>query len=159
MSVFTRAAAVFALSLLAFSPSAFAHEFKAGSVEIGHPWSRATPPGAKVGAGYLTLKNEGSTPDRLVSATSPASAKVEVHEMAVKDGVMTMRPVTGGVEIPPGQTVAFKPSSFHLMLTDLKAPLKTGDKVPLTLIFEKGGAVEVYLQVEKMTAADSKDGE
>ncbi|GGD94227.1 hypothetical protein GCM10011390_11190 [Aureimonas endophytica] len=143
---------------VAFGASASsAHEFKAGSVEIEHPWSRATPPGAKVGAGYLGLKNEGSAADRLIGMASPAAERVEIHDMALDNGVMTMRPVTGGLEIPPGKTVTFKPSGLHLMLIDLKAPLKLGDKVPLTLTFEKGGKVDVYLQVDKMGATGSDD--
>ena len=77
--------------------SVLAHEFKVGDLEIGHPWSRATPAGAKVAGGYFTITNNGSTPDRLVSISSDISEKAELHEMGVKDGVMTMRPVTGGL--------------------------------------------------------------
>jgi periplasmic copper chaperone A len=89
-----------------------AHEFKAGDIEVMHPWSRATPEGAKVAAGYAVLKNDGSSPDRLVSATGEIAGKTEIHEMAVDaNGVMTMRPVPGGLEIPAGGTVELKPGS------------------------------------------------
>ncbi len=81
---------------------AAAQEFKTGSIEIDNPWSRATPKGAKVAAGYLVIKNNGTAPDRLVDGTSPAAGKVEVHEMSMDKGVMKMRPVSGGLEIKPG---------------------------------------------------------
>ena len=89
--------------------------------------------GAKIGGGYLTIENKGATPDKLIGGASPAAAKVEVHEMAMKDGVMTMRPVKGGLSIPPGQSITLAPGGYHIMLMELKAPLKQGDKVPVTL--------------------------
>lgn len=146
--------AVFALALsFAGLHSAFAHEFKLGNIEIDHPWSRATPPGAKVAGGYFTIVNHGSAPDRLVSVTSDISAKAEVHEMAVKDGVMTMRPVAGGLDIPAGGKIELKPGGYHLMLMGLKQPAKAGESFPATLTFEKAGSVTVEFQVEAMGAA------
>ena len=127
--------------------AAAAQEFKAGSLEIDHPWSRATPKGAKVGAGYLTIKNTGTTPDRLVGGTSPSAGKVEIHEMSMDKGVMKMRPVPEGVEIKPGQTVELKPSSFHLMIMDLKQPIERGKPFKASLTFEKAGPVEVEFDV------------
>jgi copper(I)-binding protein len=146
--------ATLALALFAAIPfMAAAHDFKAGDLTIGHPWSRATPGGAKVGGGYLTITNKGSAPDRLVGATAAAvSDHVEIHEMAFKDGVMTMRPQPNGVTIEPGKTVAFSPGSYHLMLMGLKAPLKEGDRVKAELTFEKAGKVEVTINVEGMGA-------
>src|SRR5690606_25228833 len=92
---------VFTLALIfAGAHGVLAHEFKFGDLEIGHPWSRATPHGAQVAGGYMTITNQGSSADRLVSVSSDISDKAEIHEMAVKDGVMTMRPVEGGLEIP-----------------------------------------------------------
>src|SRR5690606_32451445 len=129
--------------------AATAHDYKLGALEIGHPWSRATLPGAKVSAGYLTVKNHGSTPDRLVSATAGIAGKGEIHEMTVKDGVMNMRPVTGGVEIPAGGEVKLEPGAYHLMFMELKAPAVEGVKFPGTLTFEKAGTVEVEFAVEK----------
>ena len=73
-----------------------AQEFKSGELTIDHPWSRATPTGAKVAAGYMTIMNKGAAPDRLIGASTSAAGRVELHEMAMKDGVMTMRPVSGG---------------------------------------------------------------
>jgi len=146
-------AAAFALALsFAGLHGALAHEFKLGDLEIEHPWSRATPPGAKVAGGYFTVVNHGGAADRLVSVTSDISARAEVHEMAVKDGVMTMRPVDGGVEIPAGGKVELKPGGYHLMLMDLKRPAKQGETFPATLTFEKAGSVVVQFQVEGMNA-------
>ncbi|MBB6465796.1 copper chaperone PCu(A)C [Aminobacter carboxidus] len=144
--------AVFALLLLlASTPQLLAHGFKAGDLEIGHPWSRATPAGAKVAAGYLSVKNNGSQPDRLVSVQSDVSEKAEIHEMAVDaKGVMTMRQVTGGVEIPAGGEVALKPGAYHIMFIGLKAQVKEGDKFSGTLTFEKAGTVTVEFQADKM---------
>ncbi len=127
-----------------------AHEFKVGDIEIGHPWSRATPIGAKVAGGYFTITNKGSSPDRLLSISSDVSDKAELHEMAVKDGVMTMRPVVGGLEIPAGGTVALAPGGYHLMFVGLKQQPKQGEKFSATLTFEKAGAVTVDFAVEGM---------
>ena len=147
-------AAALALTILLAGPwAAFAHEFKLGDLEIDHPWSRATPPGAKVAGGYFTVANHGGTPDRLISVTSNIAAKAEVHEMAVKDGVMTMRPVEGGLEIPAGGKVELKPGGYHLMLMGLKRPAKQGEAFPATLTFEKAGSITVEFQVEGMNAA------
>jgi copper(I)-binding protein len=143
--------AVFAFALLfAGLHGALAHEFKLGDLEIDHPWSRATPPGAQVAGGYMTITNHGSDADRLVSISSDISGKAEVHAMTVKDGVMTMRPVEGGLEIPAGATVALKPGAFHVMFMDLKTPPQQGKTFPATLTFEKAGSVDVEFAVEGM---------
>ncbi|WP_217577910.1 copper chaperone PCu(A)C [Mesorhizobium sp. GbtcB19] len=150
--------AVLALLLLfACIPAALAHEFKVGDLEIEHPWSRATPPGAKVAGGYFTVVNKGSAPDRLLSITSDISEKAELHAMGVKDGVMTMRPVEGGLEIPAGGKVALKPGAYHLMFTGLKRQPKQGEKFPATLTFEKAGSVKVEFLVEGMGETGSGD--
>jgi copper(I)-binding protein len=126
---------------------AAAQEFKAGSIEIDNPWSRATPKGAKVAAGYLVIKNNGTDPDRLVGGTSPAAGKVEVHEMSMDKGVMKMRPVSGGLEIKPGETVELKPGAFHLMILDLKQQIESGKPFKASLNFEKAGPVEIQFNV------------
>jgi copper(I)-binding protein len=140
-----------ALVCLAAAPSRAA-EVKAGDLVISQAWSRATPGGAKTGAGFLTIENKGSTPDRLVAVSGDFAGKIEVHEMAVKNGVMTMRPVENGLTIEPGKTVALAPGGYHLMMLDLKAPLKQGDKLPVTLQFEKAGTVAVTLDVQGVGA-------
>ncbi len=145
--------AAFATALVFVSiDAAAAHEFKIGAIEIGHPWSRATPPGAKVGGGYVTITNEGDTPDRLVAATFEGSASAEIHEMAVKDGVMTMRELADGLPIPAHETVTLAPSGLHLMFVGLKAPLVQGTEVKGTLTFEKAGTVEVAFAVDAIGA-------
>lgn len=138
--------------VLAGDSAALAADVKAGDLVIGQAWSRATPGGAKTGAGYLTIENKGSAPDRLVAVSGEVAGKIEVHEMAVKDGVMTMRPLDQGLAIEPGKTVALAPGGYHLMLLDLKQPLKQGDKLPLTLQFEKAGKVAVTLDVQSVGA-------
>lgn len=149
---------VFTLALIfAGAHGVLAHEFKFGDLEIGHPWSRATPHGAQVAGGYMTITNQGSSADRLVSVSSDISDKAEIHEMAVKDGVMTMRPVEGGLEIPAGATVELKPGGYHLMLMGLKRPLAKGESFPASLTFEKAGSVTVEFRVEGIgAAADSE---
>lgn len=142
----------FALALLfAMTHSLWAHEFKAGDIEILHPWSRATPEGAKVAAGYLVLKNHGNSADRLVSATGEVAGMTQVHEMAVDvKGVMTMKQLADGLEIPAGGEVTLKPGSFHIMFMGLKQPVREGRSFKGTLTFEKAGTVEVEYSVDAM---------
>lgn len=142
----------FTLALLfAMTHPLSAHEFKAGDIEIVHPWSRATPEGAKVAAGYLVLKNHGSSADRLVSATGEVAGITQVHEMAVDaNGVMTMKQLADGLEIPAGGEVTLKPGSFHIMFMDLKKPVRQGEPFKGTLTFEKAGTVEVDYSVDAM---------
>jgi len=127
-----------------------AAEFHAGSLDISCPYSRATPSGASIAAGYVTIKNTGTTADRLISGSSDAAAKFEVHEMSMDNGVMKMRPVQGGLEIKPGETVELKPQGLHIMFVGLKKPLKPGDHVKATLVFEKAGKVDVDFDVTGM---------
>jgi copper(I)-binding protein len=129
-----------------------AQEVKVGDLSITQAWSRATPGGAKIGVGYLTIENKGSAPDRLTSVSAEVAGKVEVHEMAMKDSVMTMRPLDKGLVIDPGKTVKLAAGGSHLMLFDLKNPLKQGDKVPVTLEFEKAGKVKLSLDVQGVGA-------
>lgn len=123
-----------------------AHDYTAGDITIGHPWSRAAGAGG-TGAGFLKLTNNGTQPDRLVAATSPLAPVVELHSM-VRDGdVMRMRPVQD-ITIAPGQTVELRPGGFHIMLVGLTAPLNQGMRVPLNLRFERAGEIQVELAVE-----------
>jgi copper(I)-binding protein len=124
-----------------------AQEAKAGDLVISQAWSRATPGGAKVASGYLTIENRGSAPDRLLGGFADVATKVEVHEMATANGVMTMRLAEGGLPIPVGTTVKLAPSAFHLMLADLKRPLKQGDHLQITLNFEKAGKIAATFDV------------
>ena len=143
-------------AVLALVPGVIAaHDFKLGSLEIGHPWARATPKGASVAGGYLKITNKGTTPDRLVSGTAAFARRFEIHEMKMVDGVMQMRPLPAGLEIKPGETVELKPGSYHLMFMALKDPLKQGETVKGTLTFEKAGTVAVEYKVEAIGAAPS----
>jgi periplasmic copper chaperone A len=120
-------------------------------IALDHPWSRATLAGAPVGAGYVVIKNSGAAPDRLVSATADVAGKVEIHEMAMTDGVMKMRPINS-LEIPAGKSVELKPGGFHIMFIDLKQPLKQGETIKGSLTFDKAGTVPVEYKVEAMGA-------
>ena len=150
-------ACIAALFSLVGAP-ARAQEVKAGDLVITQVWSRATPAGAKVAGGYLTIENKGATPDRLVSGSGDFAGKVEIHEMAMNNGVMTMRPLDKGLAIEPGKTVKLAPGGYHLMLMDLKNPLKQGEKVPLTLEFEKAGKVALSLDVQGVGAQAPSGG-
>ena len=134
------------------SSLALADEIKAGDLVITQAWSRATPKGAKTGGAYLTIENKGSMPDRLVGGSADAAGEVEIHEMTMANGVMKMRPLDKGLEIGPGKTVKLSPGGFHVMLMGLKSPLKQGDKLPVTLEFEKAGKVTVSFDVEGVGA-------
>lgn len=128
-----------------------AHEYKLGDLSIDHPWSRETPKAAPVGGGYLKVVNKGGA-DRLIAVQSDAAGKVELHEMAVIDGVMKMRPLDKGLEVPAGGTLELKPGGFHVMFIGLKKPFVSGDKIKGTLVFEKAGKVDVDFNVEAMSA-------
>lgn len=130
---------------LAFG-SAQAHGFKVGEIEIGHPYSRAMLPVAKVGGGYLKLTNKG-TDDRLVSATSDRAGSVEFHEMKMDGGVMQMRELPNGVNLPAGATVELKPGGYHVMFMNVAQPFKEGEMIKTTLVFEKAGPVDVEFSV------------
>ena len=147
-------AAVAGVAMLAcvLSAPARAQEVKAGDLVITQAWTRATPGGARIGGGYLTIENKGTTPDRLIGGSADVAGKVAVHEMAMNNGVMTMRPLDKGLAIDPGQTVKLAPGGYHLMMFDLKSPLKQGDKIPVTLEFEKAGKVQLSLDVEGVGA-------
>lgn len=144
-------------TLSAAAPVA-AHEFKSGTIEVEHPWSRATPPGAKVAAGYLSIENAGDAPDRLVSATAEIAAKTEIHEMTVTDGVMTMRPLPDGVALPSKGEARLAPGGLHLMFMGLKRQLSQGESFAGTLIFEKAGEVKVQFAVQSIGATGADHG-
>lgn len=144
-----------ALSLLlaaSLAAPAFA-DVTAGPLVISEAWARATPPGARVGGGYLTVKNTGAEPDTLVSVASPVAEKTELHLMKTEDGVMTMRPASEGVEIPAGGSLTLEPGGYHVMFIRPKAPFVQGETVPLTLTFAKAGPVEVTLTISPIGAA------
>ncbi len=142
------ARALLALSLLTGLP-ALAHDFKAGTVTIDHPFARATTSAMTTGAAYMVLANKGAQPDRLLSASTPIADGVMLH-MNVKKGTVVEMHHIMALDLPAGQTVALSPAgSFHLMLMGLKQPLKVGAVFPLTLTFEKAGETQVMVTVER----------
>lgn len=137
--------------LLSLLPGiALAADYKLGAIEITQPWSRATPPTAPTAGGFLTITNKGATPDRLIAARTAAAGQAEIHQMKMEGDVMRMREVEKGLDIPAGATVTLAPGGYHLMMIGLKAPLKAGTRVPVTLVFEKAGSIDVELDVQAM---------
>ena len=137
--------------LLALAAGAVAaHDYRAGGVRVVHPFATPSVPGATNGAAYLaTLENTGPAADRLLRASTPVAARVELHTMALDAGTMRMREVEA-IALAPKETLAMRPGQgFHLMLIQLKAPLKAGDTFPLVLEFDKGGKVEVRVDVQQ----------
>ena len=132
--------------------AAHAHDYRFHSLKIDHPFARATPPGARSGGVFFTVENNGAAPDRLLSVSSPIAGIAELHEMRLDGGVMRMRTIPA-MEVKSGDKLELKPGGYHAMLTDLKQPLKIGDRFPLVLGFEKAGSVEVSVWVEDMAAA------
>ncbi len=140
------------LMAMLISGMAIAHEFSIGSLTIDHPWSRATPPSAKVGGAYFAITNNGTEPDTLVSAMTNASERAEFHLMSMTGDVMTMAQVTEPLVIAPGQKLVFEPNGLHVMLFELRAGLKEGESFSGTLTFEKAGSVELVFKVDRMGA-------
>ncbi|WP_131114368.1 copper chaperone PCu(A)C [Lichenihabitans psoromatis] len=138
------------LSLLSSAPAS-AHDVKVGDLVIEHPWARATPGGAQVAGGYLTIINTGTVADRLTGGSLEAATTAEFHQMSTTDGIMTMRP-TGPLDIPPGGRLTLDPSSKHIMFLGLKKGLKKGETIGGTLVFDHAGTVTVSFDVEGMGA-------
>jgi copper(I)-binding protein len=145
-----RYAAVSVVALAMLVSSASSHDFSIGDINIDHPWTRATPGGAKVAGGYITIENFGSKPDRLIGGAFDASERVELHEMTVSDGVMRMRALPTGIELPAGRRIEMKPGGYHIMFLELRRPLKQGEKISGSLVFERAGTVTVEFQVDAM---------
>ena len=115
-------------------------------LSVQHPWVRATVAGQKATGAFMELR--ASEPLELVGARSPITHVVQVHEMAVDHGVMKMRPVAN-IVVPAHGKAELKPGSYHVMLIDLKAPLKEGEAVPLTLSFDDGSTQRIDAPVRK----------
>ena len=135
------------------APAAQATDYNVGPMQITAPWARATPKGASTGAAYMTITNTGKTPDKVSCVTSDASAECQIHTMTMDKGVMQMRPVEGGLEIKPGETVTLKPGGFHMMLVNLKHPLEQGNTIKATLKFDTAGSVDVEYPIAAIGAA------
>lgn len=134
---------------------AHAHEYKAGELEIAHPWSQELPPNAPTVAAYFIIHNAGKTADRLLSVDSPIAPTAELHEHVMQGDLMKMQQVPN-VAIPAGGNVTFAPMAYHVMLmnpTD-RSLLTDGKRFPLTLHFEKAGNVTVEVAVQKKPPQD-----
>jgi copper(I)-binding protein len=136
-----------------FASLSWAADYDVGSIHITQPWARATPRGASSGAAYMTIINTGKTPDKVNCVSSDASAQCQIHTMTMDNGVMRMRPVEGGLEIKPGETVTLAPGGLHVMLVNLKHPLEAGKSVTATLKFDNAGAVDVTYPIAAIGAA------
>jgi copper(I)-binding protein len=142
-----------ALLLAMLATDASAEDYKIGNLQISQPWTRATPKGAAVAGGYLKITNTGTTPDRLLGGSTDVDKRFEIHEMSMGGGVMKMRELKDGLDIPPGATVELKPSSYHIMMQELARPLAKGQRVKASLTFEKAGKGEVEFAVEAIGAS------
>jgi periplasmic copper chaperone A len=134
------------LTLALAAAPAQAASFKAGDLTIDSPWARATPKGAEVAAGYLTIENHGAIADRLTGVAADF-ATAQLHEMKMNGGVMEMREIVGGLEIPAHGVVKLAPGGSHLMFVGLKHPLARGETVKVMLTFEHAGQVTADLPV------------
>jgi len=121
-------------------------------VAIDNPWARATAPGAKVAGGYMKIRNSAAAPDRLIGASSPAAARVELHVHVREGEVMKMREVKG-YDVPAKGAFELKPGGAHLMFMEIRRPFAEGEKVPVTLKFERAGEIKVEFHVGRLGAA------
>lgn len=142
-------------SMAACSVSVPAGTQASGSLHVSDPWAKATPPNARVAGGFVTIDNRGRNDDRLLRVESPASGRVEIHEMSDVDGVARMRELTGGLPLPAGQVTALQPGGVHLMFIEPKQPFVEGQPVQATLVFEKAGRLAAEFKVRSMTAASA----
>lgn len=154
MARFAVAIGLTVAAAFSFVADASAHEVKAGGLVLDHPWTRATPTGAKMAGGFVVIRNEGAEPDRLIGGSADFSAKVEIHEMSMEGDVMKMRELETGLDLPAGGEVVLKPGSYHVMFIGLKEPLKEGETRKGTLVFEKAGTVEVEWAVDAVGAKE-----
>ncbi|GAB2891399.1 hypothetical protein GCM10027046_20240 [Uliginosibacterium flavum] len=139
-------------ALVLVSNGVSAHDYTTGTLKIIQPWTRATPPGAQAGGGFLKIENSGPA-DRLVSAQAGVSNVVELHTMIMEGNVMRMSKLERGIDLPAGKSVALQPGGLHIMFIELKAPLKEGEKFPLKLKFEKAGEITVEVEVQGLGVA------
>ena len=133
--------------LLVASTPLYAHIYQKGALTVVHPWARATNGSAPNGAAYLTLTIEDGVIDRLVEVQSPVAERAEMYTRAIGQGTMLM-PRVHQVQISAEQPAVFEPGGLHILLSGLRAPLKKGDRFPMTLIFERAGRIEVHVHIE-----------
>ncbi len=128
--------------------ASLAHGYKTGSLSIKHPWSRETSAGQSVGGGFMVVTNTSAKPDKLVSATTTVATEVQLHTMSMDGGIMRMRQVNDGIDVPAKGTLELKPGGYHLMFMGLKRPLKKDERFPVTLKFQNAGTLKVLFAVQ-----------
>ena len=160
-SLFAVATVAATLTASVQSRPAAAHDVTStdGTLVFSDMWTRATPAGAKVAVGFLKITNVGKESDRLVGGTLTTAGTVQLHEMSMSDGVMKMQELPRGLEVKPGETVELKPGGYHVMFIGLTAPVKEGDKLEGTLIFERAGTVAIHYHAQAMGASKGAAGE
>lgn len=144
-------AAALTFSVTGVAHACESHQYQLGSLKIDHPFARATVGPARVSATYVVIENSGEA-DRLVSASTDVSEKVELHTMELSDGVMRMREVEGGIDVPAGGKAVLEPGGLHIMLLGLTQELVEGERFPMTLTFEQAGEIEVEVVIEGAAA-------
>lgn len=149
---FSGGTAIAAVALALGNAPVFAHDYALRDLRIEHPYARPTPPGARTGGAYFTIRNAGKDADRLLRVASPAAQRVALHSMTMNGNLMKMREV-GALDIPARSTVTLASGGYHVMLTGLARPLAVGDSVPVTLTFEKAGPIDVLAHVEAAQAS------
>ena len=132
---------------------ALAEPQQARTLDIVQAWSRATPPGSPIGVAYFDIVNAGEA-DVLLRASSPIARVAEMHENSMEGGTMQMRPLER-VAIPARSRVRFEPSGKHIMLIDLKRPLKQGEKFTVSLVFQRAGTRNAEVLVAPLGAAEA----
>jgi copper(I)-binding protein len=138
------------------SSTCMAHDYNAGNLHVIHPVARASIPGQNSAAAYLSIENKGKEADRLISVSTPLAQSAQMHTMSQVGNLMKMREVDS-IEIKPASAIKMQPGQgYHLMLLGLKQPLRYGDKLPLTLTFEKAGKLDVTVFVEDIKPANAK---
>jgi copper(I)-binding protein len=136
------------MALLGMPAMAAAHAYRVGALRIDHPVIRVASPVSKTGAGYLTITNSGTVADRLLSISTDASNRADLHGTVAQGAVMMMRAQTDGVPVPAGGRVAFAPGGLHVMFIGLKAPVPQGRMIKARLMFQRAGAVDVMFKAE-----------
>ena len=143
-------AACVLIGTVSHSAVGMARDYRIGSLRIDHPWATATPQGAKVGAGYMKIINDGAQADRLIAVTSAAARKVTIHSSVKEGDIVKMRLLDKGLEIKPGETVELSPEGTHVMFEGLAGPLVAGTRARATLTFEKAGSIAVEYAVQPL---------
>lgn len=149
------ASAIFAIAACFGADAADSQTYTVNDLRIEHPYARPTPPGARTGGVYFAIDNRGSQADRLIRVTTSAAGSAEIHSMSMDGNMMKMRAVAA-LDVPAHAITALQSNGYHLMLLDLKRPLAAGETVPLTLTFERAGAVEVPARVEAVGASNER---